>query len=122
MRPAPRRPFLQRINRLAWLARVLQLVRGSPRGAAWGYGESRQMNVEHVGTDSDRTLAVFAYILHLVGAVTGVGSIIALILNYVRRDRFGIWDTHHRWMIRSFWWGLLWTIIGACLIFVLVGY
>ena len=80
------------------------------------------MNVEQVGSESDRTLAVFAYVLHLIGTVTGVTSIIALILNYVRRDRFGVWDTHHRWMIRSFWWGLLWSIIGACLIFVFVGY
>jgi len=80
------------------------------------------MNVEHVGTDSDRTLAVFAYVLHLVGAVAGVTSIVGLILNYVRRDRYGVWDTHHRWMIRSFWWGVVWAIIGWCLLFVGVGW
>jgi uncharacterized membrane protein len=65
---------------------------------------------------------VFAYVLHLIGAVAGVTSIIGLVLNYARRDRYGVWDTHHRWMIRSFWWGLLWGVIGWCLVFVVIGW
>jgi uncharacterized membrane protein len=29
--------------------------------------------------------------------------------------------THHTWMIRSFWWYLLWVIVGGMLFFTIVG-
>jgi uncharacterized membrane protein len=81
------------------------------------------MNVEPAGTESERTLALVAYILHLVGAIAGVTSIIGLILNYVRRERYGgLLDSHHRWMIRSFWWALLWIVLGLGTMFILIGW
>jgi uncharacterized membrane protein len=57
----------------------------------------------------------------VVGAfLTGWPSIIAVILNYVRRrDVRGTWlDSHFRWQIRTFWFGALW--VALCLLFVLV--
>ena len=56
----------------------------------------------------------------VVGAfLTGWPSIIAVILNYVKRgDVRGTWlDSHFRWQIRTFWFGLLW--VSLCLLFVL---
>jgi len=52
--------------------------------------------------------------------LTGWPSIIAVILNYVKRgDARGTWlESHFRWQIRTFWWGLLW--VGLCLLFVLL--
>jgi len=55
----------------------------------------------------------------VVGAfLTGWPSIIAVILNYVyRSDARGTWlETHFRWQIRTFWFGLLWVVL--CGIFV----
>jgi len=55
----------------------------------------------------------------VVGAfLTGWPSIIAVILNYVKRgDVRGTWlESHFRWQIRTFWFGLLW--ISLCLLFV----
>ena len=52
----------------------------------------------------------------IVGAfLTGWPSIIAVILNYVKRSEVrGTWlESHFRWQIRTFWFALLW----ACLIF-----
>jgi uncharacterized membrane protein len=64
-----------------------------------------------------------AYILHLVGAVAGITSIVGLIINYVNRDRHDeVLDTHHSWMIRSFWWALLWGLIGIVTIIILIGW
>src|SRR5262249_12232186 len=50
--------------------------------------------------------------------LTGWPSIIAVILNYVKRSEArGTWlDSHFRWQIRTFWWGLLW--VALCLAFV----
>lgn len=69
------------------------------------------------------TIALVAYILHLVGAITGLTSIIGLVINYVRRgDDGAMIDTHHTWMIRSFWWALLWVVIGIATYVIIVGW
>ena len=63
----------------------------------------------------------------ILGAATVVGafligwpSIIAVILNYVKRgDVRGTWlESHFRWQIRTFWWGLLW--VSLCIMFVVL--
>ena len=57
----------------------------------------------------------------VVGAfLTGWPSIIAVILNYVKRSEArGTWlDSHFRWQIRTFWYGLLW--VGLCILFIVV--
>ena len=56
----------------------------------------------------------------VVGAfLTGWPSIIAVILNYVKRsDARGTWlESHFRWQIRTFWFGLLW--VSLCILFVI---
>jgi uncharacterized membrane protein len=52
--------------------------------------------------------------------LTGWPSIIAVILNYVKRaDVRGTWlESHFRWQIRTFWWGLLWYCL--CWGFILI--
>jgi uncharacterized membrane protein len=55
----------------------------------------------------------------LIGAfLTGWPSLIAVILNYVKRSEVrGTWlESHFRWQIRTFWYGVLW--VGLCLLFV----
>lgn len=50
--------------------------------------------------------------------LTGWPSIIAVILNYLKRsDTAGTWvESHFRWQIRTFWFGAFW--VGLCLLFV----
>jgi uncharacterized membrane protein len=79
------------------------------------------------------TLAHVIYALHafslvtgIVGVATVVGafltgwpSIIAVILNYVKRSEVrGTWlESHFRWQIRTFWFGLLWvTLCGLFIV------
>jgi uncharacterized membrane protein len=55
----------------------------------------------------------------VVGAfLTGWPSLIAVILNYVKRSEArGTWlESHFRWQIRTFWFGLLW--VALCFLFV----
>ena len=69
------------------------------------------------------------------GASTVVGtfifgwpSIIAVIINYVKRgDARGTWlESHFTWQIRTFWYAVLWScvvfLVGALLVIVLVGF
>jgi uncharacterized membrane protein len=87
------------------------------------------------------TTAHLVYALHTIGLVIGafgtasvIGaflfgwpSIIAVIINYVKRSEVrGTWlESHFSWQIRTFWWALLWAIIigiaGFVLAIVLVG-
>ena len=72
-------------------------------------------------------LHAFSLLTGIIGAATVVGafltgwpSIIAVILNYVKRSEVrGTWlESHFRWQIRTFWFGLLWVVL--CGIFVVL--
>jgi uncharacterized membrane protein len=60
----------------------------------------------------------------IVGAfVFGLPSILAVVINYVkRRDVRGTFlESHFRWQIRTFWFSLLWIVIGFLLFITLIG-
>jgi uncharacterized membrane protein len=83
------------------------------------------------------TLTHVIYGLHAFSALTGLlgaafivtaflsgwPSIIAVILNYVKRSEVrGTWlDSHFSWQIRTFWFAVLWVVIGAILFVTIVG-
>jgi uncharacterized membrane protein len=88
-------------------------------------------------TESMVNVAHLVYALHawsvlagIVGAASIVGmfltgwpSIIAVIINYVKRpDARGTWlDTHFGWQIRTFWYTLLWVVIAVIAAFTVIG-
>ena len=55
--------------------------------------------------------------------LTGWPSIIAVILNYVKRGatRGTYLDSHFGWQIRTFWYAVLWALTGLVLIFTVIG-
>ena len=64
----------------------------------------------------------------VIGAfLFGWPSIIAVIINYVKRnDARGTWlESHFTWQIRTFWFAVLWSciigILGAVFLIVLIG-
>lgn len=83
------------------------------------------------------TLTHIIYGLHAFSVLTGVTSaafivtaflsgwpsIIAVIINYVKRDavRGTFLDSHFSWQIRTFWWSLLWVVIAGVMIATIVG-
>lgn len=83
------------------------------------------------------TLTHVIYALHAFSAITGLTSaafivtaflsgwpsIIAVIINYVKRSEVhGTYlDSHFGWQIRTFWYAVLWFVIGAVLIATILG-
>jgi uncharacterized membrane protein len=72
-------------------------------------------------------LHAFSLLIGIVGVATVFGafltgwpSIIAVIFNYVKRGEVrGTWlESHFRWQIRTFWFGLLW--VSLCVLFVIL--
>jgi uncharacterized membrane protein len=70
-------------------------------------------------------LHALSLVTGIIGAATVVGafltgwpSIIGVILNYVKRSEArGTWlESHFRWQIRTFWFGVLWAAL--CMLFV----
>lgn len=87
------------------------------------------MNTTTMTVEADRSLVKLTHVtygLHAVGLVLGVfgastvvgaflglPSLIALIINYVKRDDSrGTWlESHVTWQIRTFWWVLGWAVL-----------
>jgi uncharacterized membrane protein len=60
----------------------------------------------------------------IIGAfVFGVPSIIAVVINYIKRSeaKGTFLESHFRWQIRTFWFALLWCVIGGMLFITLIG-
>jgi uncharacterized membrane protein len=55
--------------------------------------------------------------------LTGWPSIIAVIINYVKRDdvRGTYLDSHFGWQIRTFWYTLFWLVIATILFITVIG-
>lgn len=68
-----------------------------------------------------KTIATAVYALQALSFFFGVTALVAVIINYVKReDAAGtVYANHFDWQIRTFWWGLLWTVLGAILILAL---
>jgi len=62
-------------------------------------------------------------VLILTAFLTGWPSIIAVVLNYVKRSEVrGSWlDSHFGWQIRTFWYALLWLLAGGVAFVTVVG-
>ena len=82
-------------------------------------------------------LTYLIYALHAVSAIGGVlspalvvteflfgwPSIIAIIINYVKRDatRGSYLESHFRWQIRTFWFALLWVLVAWFFMITVIG-
>ncbi len=82
-------------------------------------------------------LTYLIYGLHLFSAINGVltsafvvtaflsgwPSILAVVLNYLKRDatRGTYLESHFRWQIRTFWFALLWLVVGGVLAVTIIG-
>ncbi len=96
----------------------------SSPGTQPGYPPSNQPALSSLVTVTHVVYALHAVslVIGAFGAATIVGtflfgwpSIIAVIINYVKRsDVRGTWlDSHFSWQIRTFWFALLWAIVVA---------
>jgi uncharacterized membrane protein len=93
------------------------------------------MNPENEGThdasseqlDAQANLkatASLVYLLQALSFVLGVTSIVGVIINYVRLgDVRGTWlESHFVWQLRTFWFQLIWGLVGLVTSVLLVGF
>ena len=70
-----------------------------------------------------KDLTMVTYILYALSCFTGLTAIVAVVINYVKLDdaRGTIYESHFNWQIRTFWWSLLWAVIGFITMFIFIG-
>jgi len=75
-------------------------------------------------TKSLKTLVQVVYVLYALSYFTGITAIAGIIINYLKKDEAaGTWlESHFRWQIRTFWFGLLWAAIGVATSIILIGF
>ena len=63
------------------------------------------------------------YACYAVGFFIGITWLVGIIIAYVKRDDGkGTWmESHFSWQIRTFWWSLLWCLIGAIFAVTVIG-
>jgi uncharacterized membrane protein len=71
-----------------------------------------------------KNVVTLAYALYAVALFSGITLLIAVVVDYVKRDdAAGTWlESHLRWQIRTFWFTLLWGAIGALTWIILIGW
>ncbi len=92
---------------------LLQLA-PEPRGAAVP-GARRERSL--------RELTAIIYGLQAASLLVGVTLFAGVLMNYMKRDEVaGTWlESHFTWQIRTFWWSLLWAVLGVATLVFLVG-
>ncbi|WP_142805341.1 hypothetical protein [Tepidiphilus sp. J10] len=67
--------------------------------------------------------ATIVYALYAASLILGVTYLVGIIVNYVKYpDVRGTWvESHFLWQRRTFWYSLLWFVIGALTSFMAVG-
>lgn len=71
-----------------------------------------------------KTLATVIYGLYALSLFAGITAIVAIVLGYIKiDDARGTWlESHFVWQIRTFWWGVLWAVLGLLTAVILIGW
>ncbi|HMW72241.1 MAG TPA: hypothetical protein PKD17_10495 [Cellvibrionaceae bacterium] len=71
-----------------------------------------------------KTLTAVIYALYAASFLVGISALVAIVINYVKQNEVNgtFLESHFRWQIRTFWFGLLWGIIGGITSLILIGW
>ena len=67
--------------------------------------------------------ALLAHGLIVFAPLVGLAGVVGVIVAYVKRgEAQGTWvASHFTWLIRTFWWSLLWDVVAVVLFITLIG-
>ena len=73
---------------------------------------------------SAKSLTTIIYALYAASFLFGISAIAAIMMNYIKKEDVAgtFLESHFRWQMRTFWFGLLWMVIGGITVFILVGW
>ena len=73
------------------------------------------VTVDDEKMESLKKITMVIYALYAFSYFAGITAIIGIVINYIKKEEVaGTWlESHFRWQIRTFWFGLLWGFLGA---------
>lgn len=73
---------------------------------------------------SRRTLTTVIYALYAASFLVGITAIVAIVMNYIKREEMAgtFFESHFRWQMRTFWFGMLWMVIGVASFLIVIGW
>ena len=77
------------------------------------------------GSDSERSTLLITYVLHGLAPFTGgIVGLIAVIISHikVRETQNAFIRSHHSWLIRTFWWAVLFLVISYATMILGIGF
>ncbi|GAV21244.1 hypothetical protein MMIC_P2226 [Mariprofundus micogutta] len=80
--------------------------------------------IESPQTEAAKKIAILVYALQAGTFIIPILFVASVVVNYVKKgDISGTWiESHFRWQIRTFWFGLLWGFFGIITLIMGVGY
>lgn len=73
---------------------------------------------------SAKSLTTVIYALYAASLLVGITAIAAIVMNYIKKDDVAgtFLESHFRWQIRTFWFGMLWGVLGMISMFFFIGW
>ncbi len=75
-----------------------------------------------ISDDDAKKITYLVYILQALSFVFLITAVAGIIINYIKQDevRDSWLESHFEWQKRTFWYGLLWMVIGTLSFFLLL--
>lgn len=82
------------------------------------------VSMENDKVQANKNVTTVIYALYAASLVVGITALVGIVMNYVKRaDVAGTYlESHFRWQIRTFWFSLLWGVIGVITAFFVIGW
>ncbi|MFA5701856.1 MAG: hypothetical protein WC913_11330 [Desulfuromonas sp.] len=73
---------------------------------------------------SGKNITAIIYALYAASFLVGITAVAAIIMNYLKKDDVAgtFLESHFRWQMRTFWFGLLWGVFGTITFHLVVGW
>ncbi len=77
--------------------------------------------------NNDRKSVILAYALYGLGLIPALqlATIGGIIVNHIKINEVSdpVLKSHHRWLMRTFWFAVLWALLGSATVFIFgIGY
>ena len=73
---------------------------------------------------SAKNVTTIIYALYAASFLIGITAIVAIVMNYIKKEDVAgtFLESHFRWQIRTFWFGMLWGMLGVNTFVLVIGW
>ena len=86
-------------------------------------GVNMSVTINDQQLQAHKTLTTVIYALYAASFFLGITSLVAIVINYIKKDDVAgtYLESHFRWQIRTFWFAMLWIVLGVLTYVIAIG-